>query len=207
MFSKKLKSDYISLFNQQNNVQPLPVGYPCTFNTDCQTPSVCQFNVCTTNITQEQPDNLANVCKGMSILDCAKQMQKDRETTEIPIFNPNQSSGSGTNAPFCKIDKECNNQQVCISGVCLDKKNFPLIARQKRISNLKSSMQQTQQQDDNSQNKIFNENTFFQHKKTPLDGTLSSYEKMFIVEQSLETQTNNGQKLKNSNQFDDYVYM
>jgi hypothetical protein len=205
MFSKKLKSDYISLFNTQNNIQQLPVGYPCTFNTDCQTPSVCQFNVCTTNIIQEQPDNFANVCKGMSILDCAKQMQKDRENTEIPIFNPGQSSGSGTNAPFCKIDKECNKQQVCISGVCLDKKNFPLIARQKHINNLKSSIQQTQI--NNSYSKNFNENAFFQHKKTPLDGTLSSYEKMFILEQSSEIKRDNkGQKLK-SNVFDDYVYM
>jgi hypothetical protein len=269
MFSKKLKSDYISLFNKQNNIQPLPVGYPCTFNTDCQTPSVCQFNVCTTNIIQEQPDILADVCKGKSILDCAKQMQKDRETTEIPIFNPNQSSGSGTNAPFCKIDKDCNNQQgfgtnvpqqVCISGVCLDKKNFPLIARQKHMNNLKSSIQT---QVNNSYNKNFNENAFFQqgfgtkvpqqgfgtkvpqqgfgtkvpqqgfgtkvpqqgfgtfvpqHKKTPLDGTLSAYEKMFIVEElssrnlieqssEIRGNDNNGRKLKNSNVFDDYIYM
>jgi len=207
MFSnKRLKSDYVSMFNNKNNPQ-LPNGYPCTFNNDCQSPAVCQFNVCTVNIGGNDMNDLANICRGMSIKDCAKEMQKERERTEIPIFVPNipviSPSGTGNdqsiqNVPsvnLCKLDKDCSRTQVCISGVCLDKSNFPLIARQKRL-------QQSNQQNIKNNEKTLQQ--FFQHKKTPLDGTLKPFEYMFMLEPSLE---NKEETNKNVKLFDDYFYI
>jgi hypothetical protein len=206
MFSnKRLKSDYVSMFNNKSNPQ-LPNGYPCTFDNDCQSPAVCQFNVCTVNIGGNDMNDLANICRGMSIKDCAKEMQKERERTEVPIFVPNipivSPSGTGNNGSIqnvpsvnlCKLDRDCSKTQVCISGVCLDKSNFPLIARQKRL------------QQSNQQNIKNNEQTlqqFFQHKKTPLDGTLKPFEYMFMLEPSLE---NKEETNKNVKLFDDYFY-
>jgi hypothetical protein len=207
MFSnKRLKSDYVSMFNNKNNPQ-LPNGYPCTFNNDCQSPAVCQFNVCTVNIGGNDMNDLANICRGMSIKDCAKEMQKERERTEVPIFVPNipviSSSGTGNNQSIqnvpsvnlCKLDKDCSRTQVCISGVCLDKSNFPLIARQKRL-------QQSNQQNIKNNEKTLQQ--FFQHKKTPLDGTLKPFEYMFMLEPSLE---NKEETNKNVKLFDDYFYI
>jgi hypothetical protein len=224
MFSnKRLKSDYVSMFNNKNNPQ-LPNGYPCTFDNDCQSPAVCQFNVCTVNIGGNDTNDLSNICRGMSIKDCAKEMQKERERTEVPIFVPNipivsptgttGNNGSIQNIPsvnLCKLDRDCSKTQVCISGVCLDKSNFPLIARQKRL-------QQSNQQSFGAnvpqsfgtfvpqQNIKNNEQTlqqFFQHKKTPLDGTLKPFEYMFMLEPSLE---NKEETNKNVKLFDDYFY-
>lgn len=207
MFSnKRLKSDYVSMFNNKSNPQ-LPNGYPCTFDNDCQSPSVCQFNVCTVNIGGNDMNDLANICRGMSIKDCAKEMQKERERTEVPIFVPNipivsptgttGNNGSIQNVPsvnLCKLDRDCSKTQVCISGVCLDKSNFPLIARQKRL-------QQSSQRNIKDNEQVLQQ--FFQHKKTPLDGTLKPYEYMFMLEPSLE---NKEETNKNVKLFDDYFY-
>ena len=205
-YNKKLKSDYLSFFNKTDQ-QTLPSGYPCTFDTDCTSPSVCQFNVCTVNIGGNETNDLSNMCRGKSIKDCAKEMQKERERTEVPIYVPNYpttisaTGGTGTNGnvstittpSLCKYDKDCNRSEICISGICVDKSNFPLIARQRR---LKSSIDSLNN-DINKQNLYtlnqsvikpqiktndFNIKTYFEHKKTPLDGTLSPYEYMFLLE-------------------------
>jgi hypothetical protein len=152
MFNRKLKSDYVSFFNKTDQ-QTLPNGYPCTFDSECTSPAVCQFNICTINIGGNNVDDLANVCKGKPIKDCAKEMQKERERTEVPIYIPsfpsttNISSTGGTggnsgsnvstvniNTPNkCKYDKDCLRNEICLSNICMDKSNFPLIARQKRL--------------------------------------------------------------------------
>jgi hypothetical protein len=206
MFHKRFKSDYVSLFTKTEQ-QKMPSGYPCSFNEDCQSPGVCQFNVCTVNIGGNEISDLSNVCRGMSIKDCAKEMQKEREQTEVPIFIPNFPSNSyndstggngSSNVPsinLCKYDKECSNNQVCISNLCLDKSNFPLIARQKRLK-----MQQQ------LQNKEFDVKKFFQHKKTPLDGTLSPYEYMFLFENIDAYGRSKNTLIDNENIHDDYFY-
>lgn len=177
---KRFKSDYVSIYNQdQNNNQALPSGYPCSFDADCSSPGVCQFNVCTVNIEQTT-DELADICHGLPIKDCAKAMQKEREQTNIPIYAPVSTSSSK-----CKYDKDCGRSQVCISNVCLDKSNFPLIARQMRMKSprnnifFKQSNQNTQIQNKSND---FDIKKFFEHKNTPLDGTLSPYEYMFLLE-------------------------
>ena len=184
---QKFLSDYLLI--SENNInkntnEPFPSGYPCSFDTDCQSPGVCQFNVCTINIGGNEMSDLANICRGMSIKDCAKEMQKEREGTEIPIFTPDITS-----ATACKRDKDCLRSEVCISGACLNKSNFPLIARQKRLTFSKK--------DDLK--------TFFEHKKTPLDGSLKPYEYMFLLESS-----NYPKNVENNNQvkmYDDYFYI
>ena len=213
-YNKKLKSDYISFFNKTDK-QTLPSGYPCTFDTDCTSPAVCQFNVCTINIGGNETSDLANICRGLSVKDCAKEMQKERERTEVPIYVPNYptpttisgTGGTGTsggsnipiNTPtLCKYDKECTRSEICISGICVDKSNFPLIARQRRLkssispSNIPSVDNEMNKQNlytlnqsigkSQIKNNDFNVNKFFEHKKTPLDGTLSPYEYMFLLE-------------------------
>ena len=203
-YNKKLKSDYVSFFNKTDQ-QTLPNGYPCTFDNDCTSPAVCQFNVCTVNIGGNEISDLANVCRGLSVKDCAKEMQKERERTEVPIYIPNYPtpttiSGTGTNdgsnisvintPSLCKYDKECTRSEVCISGICVDKSNFPLIARQKRLKSSidnetnKQNLYTLNQSIGKSQmkNNDFDVNKFFEHKKTPLDGTLSPYEYMFLLE-------------------------
>lgn len=166
MYKKKqLKSDYTPLFNNLNN-KSLPSGYPCTFDSDCQSPAVCQFSVCTVNIGGNNTNDLANICKGLSIKDCAKAMIKERDATDntTPITIPNYPvtpiypSGTGGNggntlidniqpslsflpstipvqANVCRYDSECPHNQVCIGRMCLDKSNFPLIARMPKINN------------------------------------------------------------------------
>jgi hypothetical protein len=219
MFSnKRFKSDYVSMVNNKNNPQ-LPNGYPCTFNNDCQSPAVCQFNVCTVNIGGNDMNDLANICRGMSIKECAKEMQKERERTEVPIFIPNLpvilpsgTGGTGNNQSIqnvpsvnlCKLDKDCSRTQVCISGVCLDKSNFPLIARQKRLqqSNQQNFDTFVPQQNIKNNEQVLQQ--FFQHKKTPLDGTLKPFEYMFMLEPSLE---NKEETNKNVKLFDDYFYI
>ena len=229
MFSnKKFKSDYISLFNNiDTSKQTLPSGYPCTFDSDCTSPSVCQFNVCTINIGGNEINNLSNICRGKSIKDCAKEMQKERESTEVPIYVPNfptppiisnTGNNGNINVPavninspsLCKYDKECNKTEVCISGVCVNKSNFPLIARQRK---LKSVPLQTEKQNIYATNQIriiqeqkindFNIKKYFQHKNTPLDGKLSPYEYMFLLETN-ENQQNNKNILNGTH--DDYFY-
>ena len=79
---------------------------------------------------------------------------------------------------------------MCISGVCVDKSNFPLIARQRRLKSSinneinKQNLYTFNQSLGQSQMKTneFNVKTFFEHKKTPLDGTLRPYEYMFLLE-------------------------
>ena len=148
-YNRKLKSDYLSFFNKTDQ-QTLPNGYPCTFDNECTSPAVCQFNVCTVNIGGNEINDLANVCRGLSVKDCAKEMQKERERTEVPIYVPNYptptisgTGGTGTNngsnvsvinvPSLCKYDKDCKRSEVCISEICVDKSNFPLIARQRRL--------------------------------------------------------------------------
>jgi hypothetical protein len=208
-FNRRFNSDYISMVNNKTNSQ-LPNGYPCTFDNDCQSPAVCQFNVCSI-YNSVNTNDLANMCRGMSIKDCAKEMQKEREKTEVPIFVPNipvisQTSGTGgtgnsqsienvQSVKLCKLDRECSKTQVCISGICLDKSNFPLIARQKRL-------QQSNKQNKNENEQVLKQ--FFQHKNTPLDGTLKPFEYMFMLEPSLE---NKEETNKNVKLFDDYFYI
>jgi len=189
--NKKFKSDYVSLFNNNQTEQTLPNGYPCTFNSDCSTPSVCQFNVCTENI-QQSTNDLANICHGLTIKDCAKAIQKERESTEIPVYIPNSSIPSSGK---CKYDKECSKSEVCITGTCIDKSNFPLIARQMRLKSQQNIYTI------NNVTKDFDTTKFFQHKKTPLDGQLSPYEYMFLLENNLK---------KDSivqDVYDDYFYL
>jgi hypothetical protein len=201
MFNKKkLKSDYSTLDNNKKNQnQSLPNGYPCTFNTDCQSPSVCQFNVCTINIGGNETETLSNICKGMSVKDCAKEMQKEREKTEVQIYVPPSSTGdNGGNTPkpnSCKYDNECSNKEICFNNVCVNKSNYPLIARQKRLksSNLHNV----------PDNKItnFDENLFYKNKKTPLDRNLNPYEMMFLANNN----NNNINNTENYNKlYDDY---
>ena len=154
-YNKRLKSDYVSLFNNKTE-QTVPSGYACTFDTDCTSPAVCQFSVCTVNIGGNETNDLANICRGMSIKDCAKEMQKEREKTDVPIYIPNypksvpsNTGGTGGNSnvssidinkpSLCKYDKDCKRSDVCISGICVDKSNFPLIARQRRLNSAKSN--------------------------------------------------------------------
>jgi len=189
---KKFKSDYLSLFNDET---PLPNGYPCTFNTDCKFPSVCQYNVCTTNIGGNDISYLSDICKGMSITECSKQMQKERESTEIPIYIPEQpityinsncTGGTGCNiqlkpvklGPQCNLDNECKNNEICISGVCVDKSKFPLIARQKRLKKYNSS----HYQNDKLQKNV-----------------LTDYEYNYLLEEEL--------KKENNKKYDDYEYI
>lgn len=242
MFNNRinLKSDYSSLFDNKitqggfgTNVptyvavpQQVPSGYPCTFNSDCVSPAVCQFNVCTINIAGNEMDNLSNICKGKSITECAKEMQKEREKTEVPIYIPNYPSSStisstggngdsnaqsvNINTFKCNYDKDCRKNEVCITGICVDKSNFPLIARQKR---LRSSSMLDDNSDLNKQNLYtinqsfmsskmktneFDVKKYFEHKKTPLDGNLSPYEYMFLLEK-------NNQSILNG-LHDDYFY-
>jgi len=133
------KSDYVSVNNSQPAAIPLPNGYPCTYDTDCTSPSVCQFNVCTSNYTVNEGPSVYDICKGLTPVECAKQMQKQRENEEISVFIPVMASGSSGNSGVvyktCKLDADCSNSEFCISNVCLDKKNFPLIARHKKMSN------------------------------------------------------------------------
>lgn len=217
---KKLKSDYVSFFNEKTQNQPLPSGYPCTFDSDCQSPSICQFNVCTVNIGGNKTDELTNICKGMSIKDCAKEMQKERETTEIPIYIPNYPSVSlnsetgginsvensvnmSTYINKCQYDKECNKNEICLSGTCVDKSNFPLIAKQKRLksSNFQNEINKQNIYTINNVSKEFDTKTYFQHKKTPLDGNLSAYEYMFLLEKNVNEVPNTILELH-----DDYFY-
>lgn len=131
------KSDYISVNNQQSTTNPLPNGYPCTYDNDCISPAVCQYNVCTTNYTINEGPSVYDICKGLTPVDCAKQMQNQRENEEISVFVPTGASGSSGNSGIvyktCNLDSECSNSEFCISNVCLDKKNFPLIARHKKM--------------------------------------------------------------------------
>ena len=221
-YNKRLKSDYVSLFNNKTN-ETLPQGYPCTFDSDCTSPAVCQFNVCTINIGGNNTNDLSNLCKGLSIKECAKAMQKERETTEVPIYipnfptipNPSSTGGNGSSQMIsdCKSDKDCNKSEVCISSVCVDKSNFPLIARQKRLK-------QTQPQNILNKDELTKQNIYtikqtsnssdikkyFEHKKTPLDGSLSPYEYMFLLENNKELdRLNNKNILKELH--DDYFYM
>lgn len=200
-YNKKLKSDYVSIFN--NDIQQtLPSGYPCTFNSDCKKPGVCQFNVCTVNIGGNEISDLANICRGMSIRDCAKEMQKEREKTEVPIYIPNfpnispNNTGStggngGTNIKNintyskCNYDKDCNKNEVCITGTCINKSNFPLIARQQRLKATTDEINKQNIYTLNNTENDFNIKKFFQHKKTPLDGSLNAYEYMFLLEKNL----------------------
>ena len=200
---KKLKSDYVSFFNETNLPnQQLPNGYPCTFDSDCKSPSVCQFNVCTINIGGNEINDLSNICKGMTIKDCAKEMQKERESTEIPIYVPNYPSVSinsestggnngienSVNINKCQYDKECAKNEICISGVCVDKSNFPLIAKQKKLksSNFQNEINNQNIYTINNLSKDFDTKKFFQHKNTPLDGKLSPYEYMFLSEKNVK---------------------
>ena len=80
------KSDYVSVNNSQSLQQtgtPLPNGYPCTYDSDCASPSVCQYNVCTSNYTVNEGPSVYDICKGLTPVDCAKQMQKQRENEEM----------------------------------------------------------------------------------------------------------------------------
>jgi len=224
-YNKKLKSDYVSFFKKTDQ-QTLPNGYPCTFDNDCTSPAVCQFNVCTVNIGGNEISDLANVCRGLSIKDCAKEMQKERERTKVPIYVPNYPtpttiSGTGTNGDsnvsvintpsLCKYDKDCKRSEVCISGICVDKSNFPLIARQRRLKSSidneinKQNLYTLNQSLGQSQTKTneFNIKTFFDHKKTPLDGSLSPYEYMFLLDSGYPS----GKKESMLNELhDDYFY-
>jgi|LauGreDrversion4_2_1035121.scaffolds.fasta_scaffold04648_1 hypothetical protein len=198
---KRFKSDYVSIFNQdQNNNQGLPSGYPCSFDTDCASPGVCQFNVCTVNIEQTT-DELADICHGLSIKDCAKAMQKEREQTNVPIYTPTPTPTTIK----CNYDKECGRNQVCISSSCIDKSNFPLIARQMRMKSPRNNNMFFKQSNPEVQTQKlqndFDIKKFFEHKNTPLDGTLSPYEYMFLLE--------NNNKMDNSilqSVHDDYFY-
>ena len=225
----KLKSDYASLFNNINtNQQTLPNGYPCSFDSDCTSPAVCQFNVCTINIGGNEINDLSNICRGISIKECAKEMQKERERTEVPIYVPNfptpsvntNTGNNGTignipsiNTPsVCKYDRDCNKSEVCISGVCVEKSNFPLIARQRKLKSSFPLQSNEIKQNIYTINQIGNiqkQNLtdldikkYFQHKNTPLDGKLSPYEYMFLLEQN-ETQN----KSILSGLHDDYFYL
>lgn len=152
------KSDYVSVNSSQNSSIPLPNGYPCTYDSDCTSPYVCQFNVCTSNYTINEGPSVYDICKGLTPVDCAKQMQKQRENEEVSVFIPigagGASGNSGNNGivyKTCKLDSDCLNSEFCISNVCLDKKNFPLIARHKKISqnqNLKTETNAKEQQHD-----------------------------------------------------------
>ena len=209
MFStKKLKSDFVSLFNNKTQNEPLPNGYPCSFDSDCQSPGVCQFNVCTVNIGGNETSDLANICHGLSITDCAKEMQKEREGTSVPIFVPNipmktitiTGGTGGTGVSYvqvpdvrnCKFDADCSRNEFCMNKMCIDKSNFPLIARQKRLKSMQNTVPN------------FDPNTFFEHKKTPLDGTLKPYEYMFLLEPSLEQKKETTENVK---LYDDYFYV
>ena len=148
------KSDYVSVNNPQNiqpTGTPLPNGYPCTYDSECVSPSVCQYNVCTSNYTLNEGPSVYDICKGLTPVDCAKQMQKQRENEEISVFVPpsgasGSSGGNGIVYKTCKLDSECSNSEFCISNVCLDKKNFPLIARHKKLNN--KQVNNEQQHDD-----------------------------------------------------------
>jgi len=205
---KNLKSDYVSLFNNKTNQQPVPSGYPCTFDSDCASPAVCQFSVCTINIGGNETNDLANICKGKSIKDCAKEMQKEREKTEVPIYIPNYPSsspvsstgGTGSNGSsnvpsvniktsLCKYDKDCGRNEVCITGVCVDKSNFPLIARQKR---LKSSML-SDSSNNNEMNKqnLYTINQSIGTHQMKTNGSLNTHDYMFLLESGYPSENNN----------------
>ena len=146
----KLKSDYVSNSQSVSGNTQLPNGYPCTYDNECTSPSVCQFNVCTSNYTVNEGPSLYEICKGMTPIECAKQMQKQRENEEVSVFVPTNITGSGSNGiayKTCKLDSDCLNSEFCISNVCLDKKNFPLIARHKKM-NSKIQTEKEQQHDD-----------------------------------------------------------
>jgi hypothetical protein len=144
----KFNSDYVSINNSQISSIPLPNGYPCSYDSDCISPSVCQFNVCTSNYTLNEGKSVYELCKGISPVECAKQMQKQRENEEISVFIPSENTGNN-DIPYktCKLDSDCQSSEFCISNVCLDKKNFPLIARHKKVQKLYNS-QNEQQHDD-----------------------------------------------------------
>jgi hypothetical protein len=148
----KLKSDYVSVSQSASGNKQLPNGYPCTYDNECTSPAVCQFNVCTSNYTVNEGPSLYESCKGMTPVECAKQMQKQRENEEVSVFVPitdTVSGGSGISYKTCKLDSDCSNSEFCMSNVCLDKKNFPLIARHKKMSrNLVKKEEKEQQHDD-----------------------------------------------------------
>lgn len=152
----KLKSDYVSSSQSVSGNKQLPNGYPCTYDSECTSPAVCQFNVCTSNYTVNEGPSLYEICKGMTPVECAKQMQKQRENEEVSVFVPMNintgtggSGGNGIVYNTCKLDSDCSNNEFCISNVCLDKKNFPLIARHKKMSqNIIKKEEKEQQHDD-----------------------------------------------------------
>ena len=149
----KLKSDYVSVSQSVSENKQLPNGYPCTYDKECTSPAVCQFNVCTSNYTVNEGPSLYELCKGMTPVECAKQMQKQRENEEVSVFVPiikdTGSGGSGISYKTCKLDSDCSNSEFCMSNVCLDKKNFPLIARHKKMyRNLVKKEEKEQQHDD-----------------------------------------------------------
>lgn len=186
--------DYSTLFDNQFS-NGSPNGYPCSFDSDCNSPGVCQFNVCTVNYGGNDTQSLIDRCRGISVKECAKEMQKQRENEEVSIFIPNlpiDSSSTGTNRQIynvCNLDSQCSNNEFCMSNICVNKSNFPLIARQKRLKKYTN---------------IFNQIDNIQSKKTPLDGILNSYEIMFLREHQLG-QLNDVNK-KEYKQHDDYFY-
>ena len=148
------KSDYESINNSQISSNPLPNGFPCNYDSECASPSVCQYNVCTLNYTINEGPSVYEICRGMTPVECAKQMQKQRENEEISVFVPiikTQASGASGNSGImyktCNLDSDCLNSEFCISNVCLDKKNFPLIARHKKLSNTQTTKSEQQHDD------------------------------------------------------------
>ena len=150
----KLKSDYVSISSSISENKQFPSGYPCTYDSECISPAVCQFNVCTSNYTVNEGPSLYEICKGMTPVECAKQMQKQRENEEVSVFLPintetGGSGGNGISYTKCKLDSDCSDSEFCISNVCLEKKNFPLIAKHKKMSlNIVKKEEKEQQHDD-----------------------------------------------------------
>jgi len=231
MFSNKFKSDFSSLFNNMNNMnqQTVPVGYPCSFDSDCASPSICQFNVCTINIGNNDV-NYTNICKDKSIKDCAKEMQKERENTPVPIYIPdipissfisntgNTGNNGNINIPtinmntpsLCKYDNECNKTDICISGVCVNKSNFPLIAKQRKPDSI--ILQREDKENIYTRNKIgviqeqkvndYDVKKYIQYpNNTKLDNKLTPYDYMLL----LEPKNVNKQSILNG-LHDDYFY-
>ena len=147
----KLKSDYVSISQSVSGNKQLPNGYPCTYDNECASPAVCQFNVCTSNYTVNEGPSLYELCKGMTPVECAKQMQKQRENEEVSVFLPinTGSGGNGIAYTKCKLDSDCSDSEFCISNVCLEKKNFPLIAKNRKMSlSIVKKEEKEQQHDD-----------------------------------------------------------
>lgn len=88
---------------------------------------------------------IEDVCKGLTVLECAKTMnrernevvesEKDRNRSYVKINLPGPSS----DYKFCNTDKECkeDSSEICLENLCVPKQSFPLTLRQQKLQQQK----------------------------------------------------------------------